>query len=232
MCTCFILCRHISPLPLAFCQTSVHAYLAVIIVFIVTTSLVFASPLRDEAGDQLNPFERRSCGGRLAERVNQICQERGGHKTYTNVVPLEHVTHLRRRRNIANECCVNKCLDEYIAQTYCNNVNKIAGNRKTTILTTPSVIMPLTKTTPSPTNFIEDAPLDVTESSIYKHKIIQSRATDTKKFKTEIKMLFTSTPTPAPGYTTETKHSPYTLGTVPPEFFKRPILASRSRRFF
>lgn len=192
----------------------------------VATSLVFAQPLHDDVDDQLNPFERRSCGGKLAERVNEICQERGGHKTYTNI---DIIPHIRVRRNIANECCVNKCLDEYIAQSYCNNLKPISGSRKISSETVTTTIIPPTSlrsiTTPSTTIVIEDEPLDVTESTNYMTEIIPTKIDESKARKDFIVQSRNIK-------VDKSGSRVWTMGTVPPEFFKRPMLPSRSRRFF
>lgn len=55
---------------------------------------------------------RRTCGRDLVDRVNRICERRGGHMTYTQV----H----RVKRGIVDECCMNVCLDHHL-YAYCSN---------------------------------------------------------------------------------------------------------------
>lgn len=55
---------------------------------------------------------RRSCGTDLVERVERICQSRGGHMTYTQG--------RRFRRGIVSECCKYQCADHHL-YAYCSN---------------------------------------------------------------------------------------------------------------
>lgn len=69
------------------------------------------------------PFEsnqrhgrRKSCGRELWQRVNEICQSRGGAYGYT------FRRQRRVRRGIVNECCERECSDQDVI-TYCSNTN-------------------------------------------------------------------------------------------------------------
>lgn len=78
----------------------------IVVLFIVIPSL-WAQPYK--------PFEmvlRKSCGRDLVERVDRICQNRGGHLTITKA--------RRSRRGIVDECCMKKCSDHHI-YPYCSN---------------------------------------------------------------------------------------------------------------
>lgn len=67
---------------------------------------------------------RKSCGRALVERVQEICQNRGGHMTYTSARAQRHV-----RRSIVNECCANKCAD-YQLYAYCSNDAEVSSSEK------------------------------------------------------------------------------------------------------
>lgn len=93
----------------SICRSPFSSYIAIIIILLLAASFVISQPLRDE--DLL----RRSCGNELAERINRICQLRGGHKTYSNT---QAGTNIRVRRGIVDECCTEKCTDDHVA-AYC-----------------------------------------------------------------------------------------------------------------
>lgn len=80
-------------------------WLAVIMLMTIITTMQ-AKPLK------IKGFTRKSCGRDLVERVEHICQSRGGHMTYTKA--------RRIRRGIVNECCANECTDHHI-YAYCSN---------------------------------------------------------------------------------------------------------------
>lgn len=68
------------------------------------------------------PFEsnprrgrRKSCGRELWQRVNEVCQSRGGSYGYT--FPRRRV-----RRGIVNECCERECSDQDVIG-YCSNTH-------------------------------------------------------------------------------------------------------------
>lgn len=72
-----------------------------------TMATIQAKPLK------INGFSmRKSCGRDLVERVERICQSRGGLLTYTKA--------RRMKRGIVDECCSKKCADHHI-YAYCSN---------------------------------------------------------------------------------------------------------------
>lgn len=82
-------------------------WMFIFVLFIVIQSM-WAQPVKARPGNTI----RKSCGRDLVERVDRICQSRGGHMTYTKA--------RRVRRGIVNECCTNKCADHHI-YAYCSN---------------------------------------------------------------------------------------------------------------
>lgn len=76
-------------------------------IFHIFESVVQAQPLK--MPDQ---GERKTCGGRLSERIGKICEARGGYRT-TRI-------HQRSRRGIYNDCCQSTCSDESLYD-YCND---------------------------------------------------------------------------------------------------------------
>lgn len=79
--------------------------LLIVLVLFVVIPLMVAQPVKIR-------IVRRTCGRDLVDRVNRICEDRGGHMTYTRV--------RRVRRGIVDECCMNICPD-YHLYAYCSN---------------------------------------------------------------------------------------------------------------
>lgn len=77
----------------------------VVVLFIVIPSMISAQPAKIRR-------VRKTCGRDLVDRVNKICESRGGHMTHTQV--------RRVRRGIVDECCTKVCLDHHI-YAYCSN---------------------------------------------------------------------------------------------------------------
>lgn len=64
---------------------------------------------------------RRSCGRDLWQRVNELCQTRGGSYGYT--LPRRR----RVRRGIVNECCESECSDYHLI-SYCSSRHETVAN--------------------------------------------------------------------------------------------------------
>lgn len=107
------LCR-CTQLLTSVCRTRLSSCIAIDIILLLVASFVFAQPLKD--GEPISN-EWKSCGPILADRVNRVCEARGGHITHTNANSRSHT---RARRGIVQECCQQKCADEDIV-FYCVN---------------------------------------------------------------------------------------------------------------
>lgn len=79
--------------------------LLLILVLFIVMPLMMAKPAKVR-------IVRKTCGRDLVNRVNQICQNRGGHLTHTRA----H----RVRRGIVDECCMQICPDSHL-WAYCSN---------------------------------------------------------------------------------------------------------------
>ncbi|XP_072394094.1 uncharacterized protein [Diabrotica undecimpunctata] len=71
----------------------------------------------DAIDDQKMTRKRAFCGPRLTKMLNQFCL------VYPTPSPD---TVFRRKRQIVNECCRNKCSLDYLLDNYCQTVNSAA----------------------------------------------------------------------------------------------------------
>lgn len=99
----------------------------ILVLSFVISSMCWAQPTKvnvgigNSNGDGLLPV-RKSCGRELVRRVDRVCQNRGGHMSYTR--------NRRVRRGIVNECCMNECAD-YHLYAYCSNDQQEMKSSKT-----------------------------------------------------------------------------------------------------
>lgn len=117
----------------------------VAIVLLLATSLVFSHPINDE---NLNSFQRRTCGPTLANRINRVCELRGGHNTRTSA---DITLHSRVRRGITDECCHNICTDDHII-SYCiiSTIDETIVKKKSSsssVISISSVLSPIVSPT-------------------------------------------------------------------------------------
>lgn len=125
----------------------------ILVLSFVISSMCWAQPTKVNVGIGNGNGDgslavRKSCGRELVTRVDRVCQNRGGHMSYTR--------NRRVRRGIVNECCMNKCAD-YHLYAYCSGDQQERKSSKTdSSLEAPA--------------FPIDSDLDVAESRASKQK--------------------------------------------------------------
>lgn len=169
------------------------------------------------------PFEtvlRKSCGRDLVERIDQICQSRGGHMTITKA--------RRSRRGIVNECCMKKCSDQHIYPYCSNNMHASEPDE----LETPDILtmdleaaesrapisMPLKNVIPQNVETATSSPVEkITLGPDYRyHDIYVKSNVDSDYVNRLIKTL-------------PLNSNDFQIGTVPPEYRISGYIPSRAR---
>lgn len=182
---------------------------------------------------------RRSCGRELWQRVNELCQTRGGAYGYT--LPRRR----RARRGIVNECCERECSDYHLIN-YCSSRHESVPNESEQPI---DVIGKSTLNTD--TNMVKLAPgaLVILSHTVENDNSIESKespriptTTTTMKPTTEsipINLMdgFTVDPPNARldsrtwykiyMMLKESRPKDFEVGTVPPEYKSQPFLPSR-----
>lgn len=152
---------------------------------------------------------RKSCGRDLVARVERICQNRGGHMTYTKA--------RRVRRGIVDECCMNKCTDHSI-YGYCSKSRDSGTSIEAPMPFELHERQPFVRPVQPNVEDITNSPVTVTEEPEYHYNDIYVTGNVKSDF---VEQIIRSLPRPSNDFPE--------VGTVPPEYRISRYIPSRVR---
>lgn len=171
---------------------------------------------------------RKSCGRDLVERVENICQSRGGLLTYTKA--------RRMKRGIVDECCSKKCADHHIYAYCSNNKPEFKSSESHSMSSSMETPIQLTDLEMSESKMPEAQALIRTMDSDNAIESIDATSTVTPKLSIShrysnilVNRKIDSITLDRFLSTLQHNTNDFEVGTIPPEYQLPPIIPSRTR---